>query len=403
MSDDIVQAQDSQVRHLLETVCHIASAHQSAKDLYVHRFAPDFNAFDFIEPDEARLSKILAWLLDPRQNHGQGCQFLRLFLDALGVNVGIDECDHAEVRTEVFITQGRLDILISTIDLRVAVENKPWAGDQEAQLARYFAHFDTCGTSNCIVIYLTSKGAVPPEYSISEQERDRRIKAQQLRLWSYDKEILGWLARCRADCRADRVVMFIDDFSRYIRAVFEGMRDRTMSDHILNEIAASADNVAGAMQVISLADALQKRLLGDLRQQLLTRLRNHDVELVDDPWTRYSGFTISYSETSPYKFGFEFQNTQFNGLVIGISRKIENDQARGNEYESLVSAFGGASQSEWWLWWRSASPTDSLLPVPRDWQASTQPWVDIPNQSLAARIEEAFTRTHSVLTACGVG
>ncbi len=258
MSGDIAQAQNNQVRCLLKTVYHIVSAHQSAKDLYVRRFAPDFNVFDFIEPDEARLSKIFAWLLDPRQNHGQGSRFLHLFLGALGVNVGMD---HAEVRTEVFIPQGRLDILISTRNLRVAVENKPWAGDQERQLDRYFAYFDRCGISNYIIIYLTSKGAFPSENSIPQQERDRRIKAQQLRLWSYDKEILEWLARCRADCRADRVLMFIDDFSRYIRAKFEGMKDRTMCDDILNEIAASANNVAGAMQVISLADALQKKCL----------------------------------------------------------------------------------------------------------------------------------------------
>jgi hypothetical protein len=63
------------------------------------------------------------------------------------------------------------------------------------------------------VIYLTPKGTEPPEQSICAAERDRRIEAGQLRLWSYDKEILEWLARCRAECRADRVSMFIDEFS----------------------------------------------------------------------------------------------------------------------------------------------------------------------------------------------
>ena len=173
-----------------------------------------------------------------------------------------------------------------------------------------------------------------------------------------------------------------------------------MSDHLLDEIAGSANKVSGAMQVIFLADAIRRRLLSDLRQQLLTKLPNHYVEISDDPWARYSGCTIDYSEQSPYQFGLEFQNTQFNGLIVGIKRKTENSPARGNEYESLVSSFGAASQSDWWLWWRSASPTDSLLPVSRDWQTSKEPWIEIANGTLPSKIAEAFTRTHLVLRRC---
>ena len=126
---------------ILEAVCHITQAHQSAKELYVHRLAPDFNAFDFIGPNEARLSKILAWFLDPRESHGQGSRFLRLFLDALGINARSEECDRAEVRTEVSIKKGRLDILISMAGLCVAVENKPWAADGGNQLDKYLGSF----------------------------------------------------------------------------------------------------------------------------------------------------------------------------------------------------------------------------------------------------------------------
>lgn len=133
------------VRRLLETVCHITTAHQTAKNLYVHRLAPNFNAFDFIVPDEAGLSKIIAWFLDPRQTHGQSTRFLRLLLDELGESARAMDCDRAEVRTEVTITQGRLDILISMSGLHVAVENKPWAADQEEQVRRYLEYFDTCG------------------------------------------------------------------------------------------------------------------------------------------------------------------------------------------------------------------------------------------------------------------
>jgi PD-(D/E)XK nuclease superfamily len=394
---------DQIVGNFLAMVSQIADAHQRAKGLYLRRFAPDYNTFDFIEPDEMRLSKIVAWFLNPRQTHGQGSVFLRLFLDPLRLNVQPDECDFADVQTEVTISGGRLDVLVSTTSFRLAIENKPWAGDLDTQLVRYLAHFDSLGVPQYQVIYLTSNGRPPPEHSIPEAERERRIDAGQLELWGYDLQIQAWLARCRAECRADRVSMFIDEFSRYIRSIFEGVRDRTMSDHLLDEIVGSADRVSAAMQIILLADTIRRRLLSDLGQQVCRKLPGRDVKVVDNPWERYSGLTIEFSQQSPYGFGMEFQNTQFNGLIMGIYRKVEKSQPRASEYDCLVNSFGNASQNDWWLWYRWASPTDSLLSVPQNWNSTTEPWIDIAKGQLASRIADAFARTHTVLNECAVG
>lgn len=48
--------------------------------------AGDFNVFDFISPDENRLSDILAFLLNPGAAHGQGNIFLIHFLNILSEN-----------------------------------------------------------------------------------------------------------------------------------------------------------------------------------------------------------------------------------------------------------------------------------------------------------------------------
>ena len=42
-----------------------------------------FNVFDLIEPDENKLSDVLAWLLNPKKSHGQGGLFLGLLLKRL--------------------------------------------------------------------------------------------------------------------------------------------------------------------------------------------------------------------------------------------------------------------------------------------------------------------------------
>ena len=53
------------------------------------RLARNFNAFDYLRPDEQQLSKLIANLLDPKGKHGQGDVFLRRFLDLLGTD-GLD-------------------------------------------------------------------------------------------------------------------------------------------------------------------------------------------------------------------------------------------------------------------------------------------------------------------------
>ena len=53
----------------------IAEKKQRQRD---RKEATRFNVFDLIEPDENKLSDVLADLLDPKGNHGQGDLFLRL-------------------------------------------------------------------------------------------------------------------------------------------------------------------------------------------------------------------------------------------------------------------------------------------------------------------------------------
>lgn len=350
-----------------------------------------------------RISKIIAWLLNPLQTHGQGGIFLNLFVEELGLETSIDECGRANVRTEVPITRGRLDILIGMKNLTIAIENKPWAGDQNEQLKTYFAHFDKLGRGRYLVLYLTREGTEPSEQSLCKSAQHDRIGTGQLRLCAYSGEIQRWLEKCRLRCRADRVSTFLDEFCRYIRTTLEGIKDKTMSDHLVDEIAGSAEKVSAAMQVAFLIDSLRKKLLLHLRQQLVDNLPGRTIELHDDPWQKFSGVTISFSEASPYSFGLELQNSQFNRLVVGLYRKVSKSPERGNEYDLVVGSLGAASKNDYWLWQREASTTDSLLPVERDWGISAEPWIEIADGTLSTKIAEAFTRAESVLSECGVG
>ena len=85
------------VQALLRSLADQRAAFDAARRVYARRLAPDFNVFDFIAPDELRLSSILAWLLDPAGSHSQGNLFLVELLREFGLDWPMDGLDGSQV------------------------------------------------------------------------------------------------------------------------------------------------------------------------------------------------------------------------------------------------------------------------------------------------------------------
>jgi len=138
----------------------------------------DFNLFETLclVNTEIRHSNVLAWLLDPNQNHGIGPYFLNQFLkrfisdhkaDIDFINVfDIELFDFSDV--EVRREWRNIDILIiikeEKKNLVVAIENKIRSSEHGKQLETYrnvveneFQDYDK------ILIYLTPEGAIPSD------------------------------------------------------------------------------------------------------------------------------------------------------------------------------------------------------------------------------------------------
>ena len=85
---------------------HLAETLQRQLDV---RLATGFNVFDLIEPDENKLSDVLAGLLDPKGNHGQGDLFLRLLFERLGLRSDAKLTKDATVQREAPMRGTRKD------------------------------------------------------------------------------------------------------------------------------------------------------------------------------------------------------------------------------------------------------------------------------------------------------
>lgn len=170
--------------------------------------APDYNIFEVlaIRHYEARVhTPFLVNLLDPRGSHRQGDLFYRSFVrEVLREGAPFTDSGSLEVVGEYAAGYlGRIDILIRnrshTRQHCIIIENKIYAADQAAQLARYDEFARTVSRydeHNYRLLYLTLHPADrPSDYTldptIARELRDKKI----LRLISYREDILPWLTK----------------------------------------------------------------------------------------------------------------------------------------------------------------------------------------------------------------
>lgn len=112
----------------------------------LERLLSEFNLFRLLGwgSYEETHSRILAWLLNPRENHRLGAAFLNKFLAAT-MPLAMSEADGSaarvqrEWRNQVDGQQGFLDLLILDEEQQFlcAIENKVYSGEHGGQLTRY--------------------------------------------------------------------------------------------------------------------------------------------------------------------------------------------------------------------------------------------------------------------------
>lgn len=124
-------------RFVDELAPRLETARALERQLDAH-LARRFNVFDYLRRDELGLSRIVADLLNPEGKHGQGASFLKLLLDGCDLQTASPEARTVEVEVEKAIPDNRrLDICVRIGGFCLAIENKPYAGDQPDQFRDY--------------------------------------------------------------------------------------------------------------------------------------------------------------------------------------------------------------------------------------------------------------------------
>jgi len=168
----------------------------------------DFNLFRLFKIGETLHSYLLANILDPNSEHGQGNLFLYSFLN----KIGIKNPEDGDGQWTVTAEKGRIDILIKRNHPHsvVIIENKSnLAIDQPNQLYKYWYReihipnknkdidVDYTAQERFRIVYLTpTHWKLPSEDSLTKPkgllDLPQRIPLDPI-IWKYDEHITNWL------------------------------------------------------------------------------------------------------------------------------------------------------------------------------------------------------------------
>ena len=248
-----------------------------------------FNPFQFMRTDEMGLSKILAFLLDPKETHGQGDLFLNSFLKYIGkhnflaydsVKVTVEKATKATKATkETKETKetnknGRHDIFIEGfLNHRcrwiVSIENKlRFATDQEKQLEGYRDYLERYREVEYCLIYLPVFKKTPSGKSIQKNEWEALISEKKAILLSA-KDLIDWLDNTLIIAPA--VKQFSQDFKKFLSE--ELMGNTETNDDLVKYLMKNENNDAlhSALSVINSKEQLYENLIERLVEQLQER------------------------------------------------------------------------------------------------------------------------------------
>ena len=372
-----------------------------------------FNALKYLRTDELGLSRIIADLLDPHADHGQGAVFLEKLLVTLkeqtpiDPGAGLDLCQ-VSVTPELTITgDRRIDVVVEIADGRkkyaLAVENKPYADDQRHQVRDYLRYLRMRFGRNFLLIYLSPTGEGPTEWSVSRRQllTDWR---QHFAILPYDQaraatepdgyeafrlpfSLTDWLESCRKASEADRLRWFLDETRRFCQRTFGGhtMTSNLESNTIRDFLFRNPEHFDTALAVIDSWTSIRDEVCNRFFDRVCSRIksaeklepyaedlhiesayggdtaRSNCIWLYRDRWPAYS---VPDTSRPPQAKGRIAILLRADGRLLcdwlfGIRRPLPDGDLSDDERnrrrrldEELLGVLGPSlSRSDGWPWW----------------------------------------------------
>jgi len=291
------------------------------------QLTPEFNLLELISPKELQLSRIIAEFLNPKGTHEQENLFLNSFTKRFLTKYRrILKSKNISVTTELGKgVEGQIDIVIDFDDnFGVAIENKPFADDQDKQIVRYVNYLKrNYGNESYVMIYLSETGNLPTEKSLPNNVKDEL--GDRFIVISY-KDIKNWLFDCAEKTKkekANRLTLLLLEIVEYINLTF--LKTNNIKKEMLGQ--AIKKNILEAFEITQLWDNnrngfndIWSKTVNDLFNKELPKLVYNELQkrtVIDENWEYLEGdFNINKKSAK----GFSIKKKKWQNFSYGLLR-----------------------------------------------------------------------------------
>lgn len=332
----------------------------------------DFNAFKWIEPDEDRLSDIIADLLNPSGSHGQQRRFLNAFLQIIK-RPDLKDKKLPKVGREVWTDHNsenpyrRIDIVVEFENeaFGLGIENKYGAGELPGQIQDYVDHLENnYGANGFCLVFLTPEGVQPTSIKDPLKEELMSENNKKLICISYNPDILKWLEECCRLCESDKFRWFLRDFMDYINGG-QTMSIQNERDIILRHALESETNLEIALDCFIAYkdghdDGLLRRVIIDYLLKEFEKELQRDfpepqwkicTDLLREPFKRFKRFSLA-KHSWKYAVTLEPQLSDLCTVYIGVRKDDPNEQYIDELKGALDRELNIVGRtSDWWVWY----------------------------------------------------
>lgn len=345
------------LKNLLQNVAII----QKKYDDLAEYSGEHYNVFDIlgVQSDELSHSAILTNLLDAKGKHGQKDTFLKLFIEQIIPSlekskyndyINSFETEKGIANKEIHIgglnfdtaEGGRVDIVVSSGNKHIVIENKIYASDQDQQLLRYNNHY-----KNDPILYLTLYGIKP-----SDTSKGNLVLGTDFICVSYKDDIANWLEKCIKEMVNKPIIReTLNQYLFLIKSLTNQSNNNKMSEEILNIMA---NNIGSSFEIYKNLNTLKTNLFLSFIEKIKDKLSNDiNINIADNIGSIHT--SVSFSKINLNKIvniELYFEGNDFSNVLIGacIDKTFFNIDLR-TKFQEIFKSINFGKRKDYPNWY----------------------------------------------------
>lgn len=282
--------------------------------------------------DEVVVCRLIAFLLNPKENHNQDVKFLNLFLEEIGEET-IQQNENFDVITEFPTDQGRrIDIVLKSNKRFIPIEVKIYASDQKEQCVHYY-NYSHSNYNAEKVFYLT-----PYEHMPDESSKGDLKLGETLKLITFKEQILNWLENCEKDNSnyTPMLLELIRELKIAIRKFCGLVENKEMNEELLKEILKNENNLEAAKAIYSVGQEIKPILLWEnFCKKIELKLGDWHKFNYEEEYDSNNALTVSVCDAKIFIHFYEL----FSYIVIDVDNNQELSEKIENELKETYTNF----------------------------------------------------------------